>query len=148
MKSSMIAKFKNGEFQNAKNYSGDKELVNRWQVIGLKNGEQKAIIDCRCWMGRGRNSSMVYASVWINDNGIHRSGNGSAGGYGYHKASAAIDGAIQSAGVELYGTPCSYSDEPVDYKKRAYINGVGEQGIELALGAIARKMGYRKFIIV
>lgn len=43
----------------------------------------------------------VYACIWINGNEIHATGSGVAGGYGYDKASAAVNEAIKNAGFEL-----------------------------------------------
>lgn len=51
-----------------------------------------------------RSASVVYCSVWIRQPG-HGSpsfaGHGSAGGYGYHKESAALEAAMHSAGIKL-----------------------------------------------
>lgn len=69
------------------------------------------------------------------------SGHGKAGGYGYHKESAAIAKALDSAGVELYGTAYT-GREDVDYTKRCYINGVGQSAVKGALFAIAHALGY------
>jgi hypothetical protein len=58
------------------------------------------VIDARIYMGRSSQASTVYASVWIHTrNGVHMGGHGSAGGYGYHKESAALYDAFDSAGV-------------------------------------------------
>lgn len=70
------------------------------------------------------------AAIWIHDHsnsGISTSGTGSAGGYGYHRPSAAADEAIRNAGFTL--------DES--------ISGRGEQAIELAVQAIAEALGYK-----
>jgi hypothetical protein len=75
--------------------------------------------------GTGNSNS---AAIWINDNnsGIHTSGTGSAGGYGYHRASAAAAEAIKNAGIDL----------------DTNISGVGESAIERAVKAIAEMLGY------
>ena len=72
------------------------------------------------------------------------SGKGSASGYGYDKVSAAISDAIDSCGVELYGTP--YIGQVPDFKKRARIGGTGCH--ESALLAIAYACGYNNIIMV
>ena len=146
---------------NARNYSGEKELVSKYVVLGNVNGELREIVDARAYMGRSRNSSTVYASIWVNGNGIYTSGKGSAGGYGYHKESAAFQDAISSACIELYGDVYGRSNtwnyaenrentkaeilkiERANSKKRAHIGGVGESAIKSALLAIAKAAGGR-----
>ena len=140
---------------NAKNYSQEKELVSRYLVIDKKT--EKVIIDCRCHMGRSSNSSQVYASVWINSikplcedaEGFttYTSGRGMAGGYGYHKESAAIDAAISSAGFTLFGSASGYGDKP-DFKNTCHIDGVGESAIKSALLAIAYACGSNDVVFV
>lgn len=68
------------------------------------------------------------AAIWINDSAsdTHTSGTGSAGGYGYHRPSAAASEAIRNAGITL--------DKD--------ISGVGESAIEAAVKAIAEMLGY------
>jgi len=76
--------------------------------------------------------SRAYACIWIDGgkNKFYASGSGFAGGYGYHKESAAMEEALESAGIVI------------DY--RDSISGRGEGAMESALMAIARKLGYRK----
>lgn len=94
------------QMSNARNYGGEKETVSKYIILD-KTGKQ--FVDCRVYMGRSRNSSTVYASIWVNGTNVHTSGKGTGGGYGYHKESAAIADAIGNAGVTLWG--CPYSDE-------------------------------------
>ena len=135
------------ETDNGRNRSQEKELVSYWKVIAYSKGEFHEPIDCRCWMGRSKQASTVYCSIWIRDrrNGRWYAGNGSAGGYGYHKESAAIGDAIDSAGVQLTG---SVSKRNGEAKGPAHIHGVGESAIKAALEAIARALGFRKYTIV
>jgi hypothetical protein len=70
-----------------------------------------------------------YACIWTHSNcawnnaqDFWRNGSGTAGGYGYHRGSAAAAEAIYNAGIEL-------SED---------INGRGDQAIEEAVHAIAR----------
>ena len=114
---------------NGVNYGYKKELIRTYNVItdGLKE-----IITARCYMGRSASASTVYASIWINASGIYTSGKGKAGGYGYHKESAAIAEAIESAGITL--------DQSID--------GVGDGAIEEALKAIASSLGFSNVLIV
>ena len=117
------------QVSNAINYGDKKELIKTFNVVtdGLKE-----VITVRCYMGRSANASTVYASVWINTSEVHTSGKGKAGGYGYHKASAAIAAAIESAGITL--------DQSID--------GVGDAAIEEALKAIASALGFSHVLIV
>ena len=114
---------------NGKNYGHKKELIQTFNVI---TDTLKEIITARCYMGRSASASVVYASIWITAPDYHGSGTGKAGGYGYHKPSAAIGDAIASAGIELSKD----------------VHGVGNGAIHDALGAIAETMGYNKFLIV
>ena len=114
---------------NAINYGYKKEMIRTYNVItdGLKE-----IITARCYMGRSASASTVYASIWINASDVHTSGKGKAGGYGYHKESAAIGAAIESAGITL--------DQSIE--------GVGNTAIEDALKAIAAALGFSDVLIV
>ena len=114
---------------NAVNYKGQKELVKSYNVI---TDTLREIIMARCYIGRSASASTVYASIWINSPGYHSSGKGKASGYGYHKESAAIDAAIESAGITL--------DQSID--------GVGDGAIEEALKAIALSLGFPNVLIV
>lgn len=75
--------------------------------------------------------STAYACLWVNSNDTHISGGGKAGGYGYHKASAAMQAALDDVGVQLSES----------------IAGRGESAMIDALVATARALGYRKFHI-
>lgn len=150
------------EVQNARNYGNEKETVSKFVVLGKVNGETREIVDARCYMGRSRNSSTVYAALWVHGAGVYTSGRGQAGGYGYHKESAAIADAIRSAEIDLFGSPYSNVDRRWNYdekreytlaekraierkenKQRAHIGGVGSSAITAALLAIAKAAGGR-----
>lgn len=77
--------------------------------------------------------AMNYCCIWVNDRktGTYCSGSGSAGGYGYHRPSAAAAYAFKSMGVEL--------SENID--------GRGDSAIVEAIEALGRRLGYRKFYI-
>jgi len=94
---------------NGYNYSRDKEMVSAYSVIGKINGELREVVTFRAYMGRSASASVVYGSLWVNAGEFHCSGKGSAGGYGYHKKSAALQDAITSAGLQLIGSP--YADK-------------------------------------
>lgn len=73
-------------------------------------------------------SAMNYACIWINSTrkAIHCNGSGSAGGYGYHRPSAAAQVAINNAGFDL--------SQPID--------GRGDSAMREAVLAIAKAAGY------
>lgn len=131
------------QVSNAHNYGGEKETVNTMKAAVTHKGAVIVPVEIRFYMGRSRSASTVYASIWVHDakSNIYTSGKGSAGGWGYHKESAAAAEAISSAGIELWGSP--YAGREGDMKKRAHIGGCGEQSVEEALRAIVKALGYR-----
>ena len=156
---------------NGKNLYNQKELLDTNTIVDKKT--EKVIVDCRIYGGRSKNSSTIYASIWvynIKENKIpeaerenwqyqyngtknawfsgQTSGHGKAGGYGYHKASEAVQNAIDSAGIELYGTPYAARGEKVDFKTRTCISGTGDVVIYDSLLAIAYAAGYNDVILV
>ena len=141
-----ILPINDSEYQNGKNYGDTKEKVSQWLVIDKKT--ERTIIDCRVYMGRSVNSSQVYASVWIMGNNYYIAGTGVAGGYGYHKASAAIASALSSAGIKLFGHAYMPTSEKPDFKRHADIGGVGESACRMAFNVIAYALGYHDIIMV
>jgi len=65
------------------------------------------------------------ACLWVNHGEMHTQGSGRAGGYGYHRPSAAASEAIYNAGFTL----------------SAPLSGVGDSAIEEAMLAIAEAIG-------
>lgn len=121
--------------QNGKNYGGEKEMIQAISLIGLKGTTARELITLRVYATttRGRN----YASIWIHgghgDKGdLYGAGHGWAGGYGYHRVSAAVSDALTSAGVKL----------SLD------ISGVGDEAIRTALEALAAHLGYKRTLFV
>lgn len=133
--------------RNARNYAGQKEEVAEMRLVIFDKARRTGIhqtamqegyeldpgaglreaITVRWWMGRSANASMVYCSVWVRTrDGGDLSGRGSAGGYGYHKESAAFDDAVTSAGIKL----------------RQSVHGCGDGSVRHALQAIAKAAGY------
>ncbi len=106
-----------------KNLSGQKELVSAMSAVTVINGKMREVVIARWYKARKSDgASPVYASIWAYGAGFDISGYGRATGYGYHKASAALSAAMDSAGIVL--------SERID--------GVGEGAIRRALEAIAR----------
>ena len=139
----MKAQFTNTEARNARNMGSDKETVDRVQVIARNaRGELQTICDARFYMGRSRSASTVYCSLWVSNYGanVDISGHGRATGYGYHKRSAALQAAINSAEIKLWGSPYDGEDENTGgNENRASIAGCGDSSIASALLAIARE---------
>ena len=123
----MNAKITKTECRNAKNYGDKKETVKTMVLIACKAGKFSEPITVRWYASRsGDGASPVYCSLWIHCSPYYVSGRGKAGGYGYHKASAAFQEACNSAGVEL--------SQPVD--------GCGDGLVREALFAIGQALGF------
>jgi hypothetical protein len=92
----------------------------------VKKSKIKEVLEVRCY-GTER---MNYCCVWLWPAGevkkglIHASGSGKAGGYGYHRESAAVAYAFRSMGIELA--------EDID--------GRGDTAITVAMTAIVRNL--------
>jgi hypothetical protein len=96
--------------------------------VAIVKGQLREMVTARAYMGRSAQASVVYVSVWIHGaDGHFSSGSGNAGGGGYHKASAALAEALESAGVEL----------------SQHIGGMGDGAMREALTATARALGAR-----
>lgn len=108
---------------SGKNLSTEKETINTIKVVGVLDNRIRTLVEARFYMGRSRSSSTVYASFWVMG-GDYLAGHDKAGGWGYHKQSAALGGAIRNAGITL----------------DARIDGVGEGAMEDALLAIAAEV--------
>ena len=104
-----------------------KELVNSFTVTDCKTGRE--VVKARFYMSRSRTASVVYCVVWVHP--LNASGLGSAGGGGYHKESAALAEALESAGIKL-------SQD---------ISGIGEEAMKDALKAIAEHCGIDNFVL-
>lgn len=156
---------------NAYAMDGKREEVNRLRVLLAHGGELYPLADARLYMGRSSRSSVVYCSVWLQNSTpvynaksggdeLHVSGRGDAGGWGYHKQSAALGSALSAAGVELYGSPYSVQRWDHDKKRektpaelraeqrkanktRAYINGVGDSAMREAMHAVGEELKRR-----
>jgi hypothetical protein len=111
---------------NARSLSGDKETLATYTVAAIEQGRIKEYVHAATYMSRSTgHSGQIHASIWCHHAPCPTSGYGKAGGYGYHKPSAALQAAITSAGITLA--------EPIE--------GCGEQAMEEALRAIAIAQG-------
>lgn len=149
------------QMQNARNYGGEKEQINHILVVSKKT--ERVIVDARFWMSASRNANTVYCSIWLSgekgkaNEGYWSCGKGTAGGYGYHKQSAALQAAIHSAGIELYGSPYN-RQETIDVNgvnvvqkvkdQRAYFGGCGDSAMIDACKAIAYALGCNDAIVI
>ena len=144
----MQATINNKEARNAYNYAPDKETMQTYKLVTpCATGEIVTPVDVRIYMARSRSASTVYCSIWVwgKESGVYVSGKGKAGGYGYHKASAAMQDALRSAEITLHGDQyCEENSngESEDLTKIACISGVGESAMRAAMVAIARAAGY------
>ena len=101
------------------NYRKDDHYLYEYAVMAIMDDYTvKNPVTIRIYGTKARN----YAAIWANGNGVYKSGTGTAGGYGYHKPSAAACEAIYNAGITL--------DED--------INGRGDSAIMEAAEAIAK----------
>ena len=87
---------------NGTNLSPQKELVSAMSAVAVINGKMREVVIARWYKARTSDgASPVYASIWTYGAGFDISGHGRATGYGYHKASAALSTALDSAGIVL-----------------------------------------------
>lgn len=132
------------ESQNARNMEPQKERVNTVRVISRIIGTDKGlqtVCEARFYMARRSDgASPVYCSLWVSG-AQWTSGHGRASGYGYHKESAALQSAIDSAGIRLTGD--NYRELPSDAtdEKMARIDGCGDSAMKSAMRAIAIAVG-------
>jgi len=118
----------------------NKEMVSAFSlVVRMPSGELREVITARCYMGRSASASVVHAVLWVRcKDGEWTSGSGSAGGYGYHKESAALADAVTSAGIKLQDL------DRIDRPDRYFdVGGTGTSYYPQVFEAIARAAGYR-----
>lgn len=116
---------------NGKNLGREKETIMTLIAIApdaSRHGGYSEPVRVRVYSGRSASASTVYCSVWAGE----AAGHGRAAGYGYHKASAALQAAIDSSGIKL--------SSPID--------GRGEGSMREAVRAIAAVLGYPSALIV
>jgi len=116
------------------NHRKEDHFYKEWALVGLNDKREiHKFIDIRFY-GSG---SVVYCCVWVHDGREDKgmpylSGSAKAGGYGYHKESAAMEAALNDAGFTF----------------AAHFGGCGDSAMRVALEAIARKAKIRKATIM
>ena len=125
----MKAQLTKTDCMNARNLGDKKETVKQAVLIACKAGEFSEPVTVRWYMSRsGDGASPVYCALWVHCSPYYVSGRGKAGGYGYHKASAAFQEACDSAGIEL--------SQPVD--------GRGNDMVREAILVIGEALGFEQ----
>lgn len=116
---------------------GDKVASNRkenhfshqYSVCAVRKGKIAHVLEARVYSTQAKN----YACIWIHaGDEKYGSGGGNAGGYGYHRPSAAMQEALADAGVKL-------SED---------IGGRGDSAMESALIAVGKALGYSNPTII
>lgn len=80
----------------------DKETTSTLGLVARVDGKLSKVVDARFYMSRSADGAgPVYCNVWVHGATGNISGRGKATGYGYHKPSAALGEAIESAGFTL-----------------------------------------------
>lgn len=113
------------DFRNKVNLLDTKEMTRAWSLIVVGDDfNPRELAAVRCFKSRGASgASPVSCQIYFYGDD-YRSGTGKASGCGYHKASAAFQAALESAGIVC-------DEEPS-----------GDRGIDSALQALARACGY------
>lgn len=105
----------------ARNARDKQALIHQYTVLGIIDGEIKSLAEARIYMSASRSAERMTAILWVHGKN-YACGSGVAGGCGYHKPSAAVGDAIESAGFEL---------------DTHFIGGRGESALVDALKAVA-----------
>lgn len=113
-------------------------------VLNARNLDAYPLHSALCACGvNAKGENIDFAKVWIHRNGnvmhcravflgaVHCAGYGRASGYGYHKPSAALSAAIESAGIKLAQD----------------IDGHGDGAMRDALHAIGEAMGFTSVVV-
>jgi len=79
----------------------DKEVIDFYSGVSVIDGVIHENVRVKLYKGRSRNSSVIYATVWLKNEQYDMRGSGRASGGNYHKPSAAITDAIVSCGVRV-----------------------------------------------
>ena len=114
-------------------YRKEKGYTGGYQLIVNDGDTMRVICNVRFYFVGRDGMSPLYCVVWLNDGktGTYKAGAGKASGCGYHKPSAALEYALNDAGI--------YPSEP--------ISGVGSLAIVEALEALAVALGYSNYLL-
>jgi hypothetical protein len=121
-----VTSFEPRKSDNVHKHRKESSFRRQLSLVDLSNGKE---IACVRFYGNGERA---YCCAWFHEAGQYARGSGWAGGYGYHKDSAAMQSALNAAGWR-FSKPFS---------------GVGETGEQGALEAIARWLDIPAFVIV
>jgi hypothetical protein len=118
----MKAKLTKATFGINAKHRKEKLFTNASTLLAINGGEIRELMTVRWYWTNAR----CYCCLWIHNdaNLTGASGSGFVGGGGYHKTSAAMQKALDSAGIEL----------------DIHIDGCGDSAIESALHAIGEAM--------
>lgn len=110
------------------NHRKDDHFYKQITAVAInKDGRAYDAVTLRLYGTAARSYACIWTAsncAWDKARDLWRNGSGTAGGYGYHRASAAAQYAITNAGIEL-------SED---------IGGRGDYAMEEAVHAIARAM--------
>ena len=110
------------------------EQHNGLKVVAFnpRTGTLSTPVVVRFLSGRSRGASVHYCNVFLSNDATHACGTGSAGGYGYHKDSAAMADALSRAGV----------------RGVAELSGRGWNACEEYAAALAVALGFEPVMVV
>lgn len=115
-------------------------LARGYKAVYMDAGKLVDLVDLRIAF---TSSGTPYACVWCYQpgefakngmGGCWNSGSGTAGGYGYHKGSAAVESAFRAAGIKFNSEVCGCGWERV----KDAVQAAGEMLIELQNSALLR----------
>lgn len=129
MFSQAVLKFTPRQPEGIYRHRKENKFAESYSLIDLDSG--KSIVDVRFYYTNSR----AYCCLWVHiqrpEGYISARGSSYAGGYGYHRASAAMDRALREAGFEFGNS----------------ISGVGESAMRDALQAIANYFELNRIMI-
>ena len=102
------------------NYRRDNGFCREIDGIAVVDGQIKEVVTVRCYATQSR----TYCAVWVYANGTCHSGTDYAGGYGYHRASAAMQGALYNAGIDLEERISGCGDTAMKEAVKAIVSAV------------------------
>lgn len=122
-----VKEFNPQEGIQARKHRREKNFQEEFSVIAWNGEKFQSVITLRVYGTQAKN----YACLWVSNGGVYANGSGSAGGYGYHRPSAAVEEAMERAGIRL----------------EKHIGGVGDTAIIGGLNAICEYLGIKVYCI-